>query len=177
MDNHHKQDSPPALVFALFHPTTPLGPLLDQLRDKGFADWDMEVVSPLPLEGIFLHKPPRIPLYVIAIIAGLVGIGVGLFLAGGTAAMYPIMTGGKPIISLPVVGIISYETMMLFAIVTTFVVTAAKIGIVHDLGLSHDPRIDEGSVGVSVRILHDERTLDLVQRLMQESGATAIEVR
>jgi len=177
MVSQEKSHSSATLVFALFHPTTPLGPLLDRLRDKGFTDWDMEVVSPLPLEGIFLRKPPRLPLYVIAIIAGLVGIGVGLFLAGGTASLYPIMTGGKPIVSPPVVGIISYETMMLFAIVTTFVVTAAKIGIIHDLGLHHDPRIDEGSVGVSVRVLHDEQTLDSVQRLMQEAGATAIEVR
>ena len=44
------------------------------------------------------------------------GIVAGFGLASGTASLYPMNTGGMPIVSLLPVGIVTYETMMMFAV-------------------------------------------------------------
>ena len=53
------------------------------------------------------RSPIRLPL--ITLIFALVGLLLGLLLAGGTAALYVARTGGKPIESGPPIGIIMYE--------------------------------------------------------------------
>lgn len=164
------------VVWGLFDPAVSLSPVLDQLRHQGIPDTLMEVISPLPLETSLLHKPVRVPLHRITILGGLTGIGVGVFFAAGTALFYPLVTGGKPIVSLPVVGLISFETMMLVAIVSTFIAMAIKIGFVHQSGLDHDPRIDDGVVGVSVQTGEDKDKAQAIVRLLREAGAADVEI-
>src|SRR5438270_572069 len=151
-DNNDRPDT----VLALFEPTTAIEPVLEQLRAQGIPDRNLEVDSPLPLDPGLMHKPIRVHLYVITIIAGLVGIGAGIFFAGGTAAFYPLLTGGKKIVARPVVGIISYELMMLFAIVCTFVAMVIKIVGDRRAPFRQDPQIGEGRIGIVVRMQHDE---------------------
>ena len=165
------------VVWGLFDPAISLSPVLDQLRERGIPDVLMEVVSPLPLEVSLLHKPDRIPLHRITIIAGLVGIGIGVFFTVGTALLYPLVTGGKPVVSPPVVGLISFETMMLLAIVSTFLAMAIKIAFVHQSGLDKDPRIDEGVVGISVQVGEDTARAQSISRLLEKAGAAEVEIR
>lgn len=165
------------VILGLFDPKTSLSPVLDQLRSQGIPDALMEVLSPLPLETPLLNKPGGIPLHRITIMGGVVGIGVGIFFAAGTAWLYPLVTGGKPIVSIPVVGIISYETMMLVAIVVTFLAMAVKIGFKQQSGIRQDPRIDEGAVGLSIQVGDDTAKAESVSRLLQEAGASEVEIR
>jgi hypothetical protein len=165
------------LVYALFDPTTPMVPVLQRLRNVGVPEDAIEVVSPIPCPESLIGKPVVVPLVLITVLAGLVGIAVGVFFAGGTASLYPIMTGGKPVVAPPVVGIISYETMMLLAIVTTFGAMLIKILVTAPSRLSHDPRIDEGAVGVAVQLEADDSREAVVSGLLQEAGATTIERR
>ena len=122
-DRAYKKD----YLVGMYDPITPVTPVLDQLREAGIEPAAVDVLSPLPLPGAGMERSVHIALYLITIIAGLVGIGVGIFFAGGTAAMYPLMTGGKAIVARPVVGIVSYETMMLLGIVITFFVMVMRI--------------------------------------------------
>lgn len=165
------------VVLGLFDPRVSLSPVLDQLRGQGISDVLMEVLSPLPLETALLKKPVRVPLHRITIIGGIIGIAVGIFFAGGTALLYPLMTGGKPIVSSPVVAIISYETMMLVAIVSTFVAMMVKIAFLQQSGLQHDPRIDEGVVGLSIQVGSDAEKAHAISRLLGEAGASNVEIR
>lgn len=165
------------VVLGLFDPRTSLPPVLDQIRNQGIPDIFMEILSPLPLETALLNKPVRIPLHRLTIIGGIVGIGVGIFFAAGTALLFPLVTGGKPIVSIPVVGIISYETMMLMAIVVTFLATAINIAFVQQSGLRNDPRIDEGSVGLSIQVGNDTAKAHSISRLLQQAGASEVEIR
>ncbi len=164
-------------MLGLLDPTTSLSPVLDQLRSQGIPDVGMEIMSPLPLESSLLNKPVRTPLYLITIVGGIVGIGIGIFFAAGTALLFPLVTGGKPIVSNPVVGIISYETMMLVAIVVTFLSMVVKIAFVQQSGLRNDPRIDEGSVGLSIQVGNDTAKAHSISRLLQEAGASEVEIR
>jgi hypothetical protein len=167
------------LLYALFDPATPILPVLARLRTIGVPEDAMEVMSPIPRLEALTGKPLRSttipPLVLVAMLAGLVGIAVGLFFAGGTAAMYPIMTGGKPIVGRPIVGIISYETMMLVAIVTTFI--AMLIKILSRSRLSQDPRIADGAMAVAVHLGDERPGASTIMTVLREYGALSIEHR
>lgn len=165
------------LIFALLPPAASVRPLVEQLRKEGVPDEAIQVHSTLPLAQVDLRAPPRIPLSMITIIAGLIGIGVGMFFAGGTAALYPILTGGKPIVALPVVGIISYETMMLLAIVATFIVMAIRIRHDRIPAIGHDPRIDDGYLGVAIVMTPGDPRIPSIQTLLKSAGAVEMQTR
>jgi mono/diheme cytochrome c family protein len=133
------------------------------------------VLSPLPLSEEASGRIAGIPLHVLTSLAGVVGIGVGLFFAAGTAVMYPLTTGGKPIVAPPIVGIISYETMMLFAIVTTFLAVAISIRYTNRAIRSRDASIDDGLIAVIVQVPVFGTVAGAVQEVLERAGA--IEVR
>ena len=77
---------------------------------------DIEVISAEPIHEIesLITGKSRLPIFVLG--GAFLGIAAGYFLASGTAQLYPINTGGMPIVSLLPVGIVTYEAMMLFAV-------------------------------------------------------------
>ena len=77
---------------------------------------DIEVISPEPIPEIesLIAGKSRLPVFAIA--GALTGAAAGFMLASTTARLYPISTGGMPIVSLLPVGIVTYETMMMFAV-------------------------------------------------------------
>ena len=157
-------------VTALYPHDVEIAPLLQSLRNSGVSDAQIAVMTPLPLSERASARLGITPLYLITIVAGLVGIGVGIFFAGGTAAMYPLMTGGKPIVAAPVVGIISYETMMLLAIIVTFVATIAGIRYAQRAVGERDARIDDGYIMVVVSVPSDTAQVMLVRALLQRAN-------
>lgn len=164
------------VVFGLFEPKTPMRPVIDRLHEMKFQAEAIEISSAAPIPA----RPAmvgwrRLHLFHVTMIAGAVGILFGILLTGGTALLYPLRTGGKPIVSPSIVGIISYEMMMLFAIVATFMTMVAQIVRSRRAGVGHDPRIDEGFVGVSVRIDREDPRSGSVRDLFQEAGAVEVE--
>jgi hypothetical protein len=106
--------------------------------------------------------------------AGVAGVFLGIALAGGTAWLYPIHTGGKPLVAYPIVGLISYETMMLCAILAT--VAALVISIRRSARRNaRIPELEEDEVAVVVRLGADDPREHQVRRLLQDTEA--IEVR
>lgn len=167
MDDHE-------VITALYPHDVELDALLQSLRDSGVSDAQVAVLTPLPLVERASARIGAVPLYAVTIVAGLVGIGVGLFFAGGTAALYPLMTGGKPIIAAPIVGIIAYETMMLLAIVTTFVAMIVAIRRSHRGVGARDPRIDDGSMAVALSTPTDPAQVTMIRALLQRAGPLEI---
>ena len=160
---------------ALFHNDVKLEAVVQSLREAGFSDEQVSIMTPLPWSEQASARVGVMPLYLVTMIAGLVGIGVGIFFAGGTAAMYPLMTGGKPIVALPVVGVLSYETMMLLAIVTTFVTMIVGIRRAHRNIPERDARIDDGHVALSIVLPPDTHHITMLKHLLERAGA--LEVR
>ncbi len=157
-------------LLATFAPDTDLDPLSLQLNQAGIPKEHMSLLSPIPFgEPPGSERRPFWP-YAVTIAAGLVGIGVGVFFAAGTAAMYPLKTGGKPIIGAPIVGIISYETMMLLAVVTTFLTMMIRIRRSHRLTVDRESRIDDGKIALSIQHLHPGQE-SAVRRLLERAGA------
>ncbi|HEY6085527.1 MAG TPA: quinol:electron acceptor oxidoreductase subunit ActD [Nitrospira sp.] len=158
-------------VQALFKPDIDVDAVVEQLHSAGVTEECIHVLSPLPLKEKASDRIIGIPLYVVTFLAGLAGIGVGIFFAAGTAAMYPLMTGGKPIVAPPIVGIISYETMMLVAIVTTFVAMVIKIRSTTGNLHIRDARIDDGRIAVTVRVPCVGSRANAVTEVFERSGA------
>jgi mono/diheme cytochrome c family protein len=164
-------------VLALFEPSSDPESFVKELRKAGVPEDAVEVLSPLPLHEAALLRPARVPLHLIAIIAGLVGIGIGVMVAAGTALLYPIVTGGKSIVAPPVVAIIAFETMMLVAIVTTFVAMIIRLRSERRNTGERDPRIDDGLIEVFLSLPSDSARLKTVQALLQQAGALEIQHR
>ncbi|MSP78660.1 MAG: DUF3341 domain-containing protein [Dehalococcoidia bacterium] len=149
----------------------------DNLNAAGFNDFEVLSGSPYP-EGAFGEKPPRHKLYVFPLIGAMCGFTVGLLLTAGTQIAYPMVTGGKPILSLPPMAIISYEGTMLGAVLFTI------LGVIFEsrlprprLGL-YDTRITEGYIGLFVtapeeqiaraeKALRDGRAVDVKSTLQR----------
>lgn len=161
-------------IIALYPPEVEIDPLVRSLSEAGIAPEQIDVMTPLPLQERASAKAGPVPFYAVTILAGLVGIGIGLFFAGGTALLYPLMTGGKPIVGVPIVAIISYETMMLAAIVTTFVLMIVVIKRAQSVAVPRHSKIDDGYIMLAVSLPTDPDLMSQVQTRLQQAGAVEI---
>ncbi|WP_447980081.1 quinol:electron acceptor oxidoreductase subunit ActD [Candidatus Nitrospira bockiana] len=157
-------------LFALYQPSTAIEPILDRLRAQGVSRESVDVLTAVPQIPSASARWGPLPFFVITIVAGLIGIGVGVFFSGGTAALYPLRTGGKPIVAFPVVGIISYEVMMLLAVVTTFIVLIVRIVRLSRAAEHYDVRIDEGFLGLVVRLDATDPRRDRIESALRADG-------
>jgi cytochrome c5 len=164
-------------IIALYPPETEIDPLIRSLSDAGVDEEQIDIMTPLPLEERASARIGPLPLYAITIIAGLIGIGIGIFFAAGTALLYPLMTGGKPIVGKPIVAIVSYETMMLLAIVATFVTMIVAIKRSHRTTLPRDSRIDDGCIMLTVQVPSDSSLEIQIRGLLQQARPLDVYVR
>ena len=162
-------------ILGLFEDIDHAAGALNRLRGEGgTAAEDLMVLSSVPFpEGVLeVDKSPiRLPL--ITIVFALVGIGAGIALAGGTAELYLIRVGGKPISAVPPTGIIAYEMMMLFALTAAFFAALFEMRLPSWRAKVYDPRISEGLIGIAAHCA-DEKQAVRAERFCRESGATDV---
>ncbi|MCE2465137.1 MAG: DUF3341 domain-containing protein [Dehalococcoidia bacterium] len=145
----------------------------DGLQRMGISDNDYDFLTGAPYpEGAFGEKESSHRLYVFPFVGALCGLTAGILLTSMTQMAYPLVTGGKPILSLPPMAIVTYEGTMLGAILFTV------LGIIFEsrlprpsLGL-YDDRITEGYVGVLVECEPEE--VDRVEQVLTQAGAEDI---
>mgnify|MGYP000855448498 FL=1 len=159
-------------LIALFPPDADLDSVRLSLEESGISQDQIALLTSVPLKSASATDGTSQPLwpYAITMAAGLVGIGVGVFFAAGTALLYPLMTGGKPIVSAPIVGIISYETMMLLAIVVTFITMIVRIRRARRASVDRETRIDDGKIALSVSFAEGNQE-QRVKTLLEMAGA------
>ena len=144
-----------------------------RLRQAGFTDNDFDVLSGTPYpEGTFGERIAAHKLFIFPLIGAICGFSVGLLITAGTQLSYPMVTGGKPILSIPPMLIIMYEGTMLGAIIFTV------IGVIFEsrlprFGLGvYDSRITEGYIGLLVACPEDR--VGHTAQLLRESGAEEV---
>ncbi len=145
----------------------------DALQRAGVsqADYDFLTDAPYP-EGAFGERPERHRLYIFPFVGALIGLTVGILLTSMTQMAYPLVQGGKPILSLPPMAVVTYESTMLSAIIFTI------IGIVFESRLPklkqglYDTRITEGYMGVLVHVEEDQ--LPQVSGILTQAGAVDV---
>src|ERR687886_1137310 len=136
-------------LLAVFREPEAVADAMDALRGAGFTGRELTVLSGTPYpEGAFGEEPVRHRLYVFPFIGAACGFAVGLLLTIGTQLSFPLVTGGKPILSIPPMINVIYEGTMLGAIVATVAGVLFESRL-PDLGdAPYDPRISEGYLGV-----------------------------
>lgn len=93
---------------------------IESLRAAGFEE--LEVYSPIPApeleEAMGIHSSP---VRRWALIGGITGCSLGFLLPTGASLAYPMVTQGKPLVSIPVFVVIMFElTVLLTGIFSLF---------------------------------------------------------
>jgi hypothetical protein len=134
-------------------------------------DYDFLTDAPYP-EGAFGERHESHRLYIFPFIGALVGLTIGIILTSMTQLAYPLTQGGKPILSLPPMAVVTYESTMLSAIIFTI------LGILFESRLPkvkkglYDTRITEGYIGVLVNV--EEEQLTQVSGILTQAGAVDV---
>ena len=160
-------------MLGVFRDADEVARAVESLRSAGIAGDDVEILtdSPYP-EGAFGEDRHRHRLYVFPFVGAACGLAVGLMLTVSTQISYPMVTGGKPVLSIPPMINVMYEGTMLGAILFTI------IGIIFEsrlpnLGAApYDPRISEGYLGVLVR--RTGGRVNAAERALRDSGAVDV---
>jgi hypothetical protein len=88
---------------------------LKELLDRGAPRESIQVVSPYPVEGVDeLLRAPASRLRVFTLLGALTGLLAGFAFTIYTVLSWPLMVGGKPIVSIPAFVIIAFELTILF---------------------------------------------------------------
>tara|TARA_Y100000758_G_C16034248_1_gene415769 strand:- start:542 stop:1054 length:513 start_codon:yes stop_codon:yes gene_type:complete len=145
----------------------------EALERTGLSNEDFDFLTDTPYpEGALGERHSSHRLYVFPFIGALLGLTTALLLTTATQISYPLITGGKPVLSVPPMAIISYEGTMLGAILFTV------IGIIFESRLPsmkkqiYDDRITEGHIGVVVTC--DESKVNDVEQALMQAGAIDI---
>ena len=142
----------------------------DALQRVGLTneDYDFLTGAPYP-EGAFGERETTHHVYVFPFVGALCGLTAGILLTSMTQMAYPLVTGGKPILSIPPMAIVTYEGTMLGAILFTV------LGILFESRLPsartslYDDRITDGLIGVLVTCEDDQ--VDRVEQALTQAGA------
>ncbi|TAK33145.1 MAG: DUF3341 domain-containing protein [Chloroflexota bacterium] len=159
-------------VLGLFENADGAAEAVNRLQQAGFGVTDLDVLtgSPYP-DGAFGEPPTRHRLYVFPFVGAACGLAIALLVTIGTQLGYPLVTGGKPILSIPPMINVCYEGTMLGAVMFTV------LGILFEsrlpgVGRIYDPRISSGYVGVAIGAA--PARIGEVEGILRDAGAADI---
>jgi hypothetical protein len=126
---------------------------LEELRAKGYHD--LEVYTPAPIheiEDVMERDRPVSRVRLFTLIGGLTGTASGFILTIWSAMQWGLVTGGKPIASIPPFVVIAFEMTILFGGLST-VLGMVLLGRLPRFRPSpgYDPRFSNDRFGVAVR--------------------------
>ncbi|MFQ5679984.1 MAG: DUF3341 domain-containing protein [Gemmatimonadota bacterium] len=148
---------------------------IERLREAGHVE--LEVFSPIPSpeleEAMEIHSSP---VGMWALIGGITGCTTGILLTAGTSLAYPLVTQGKPIVSVPVFIVVMFElTILLTGIFALFSMLVHARRPKLSLSPNYRPHfsVDRWGVFVPLAAEHDRSQ---AERLVRENGAVEVEV-
>ncbi len=144
------------------------------LREQGHQG--LSVFSPVPHHDIehALGQKSSLVRWV-TFTGGLLGITGGFSLCIYAGLSYPMVTGGKELISIPPFVIIGYESMILLAGISNLIGMLALARLPQTQSRApYDPRFTEDKIGIWVPCSGDEARK--VEQLMRGNGAEEVKV-
>jgi hypothetical protein len=144
-----------------------------RLREAGHTD--LEVWSPVPAPGLEeamdIHGSP---VGRWALIGGMTGCITGLLLTAGTSLGYPMVTQGKPIVSIPPFIVVMFElTILLTGIFALMAMLVHARRPQLELSAYYRPEFSVDRFGVFVSV--DEWSRSEVEQLVRDAGAVKVE--
>lgn len=126
---------------------------VDGLIREGFVETQIDSLSSVPYpEGVLVRCKRRTWFRWLTLGGGLSGAVAGFALAAGTAWLYPVQTGDKPIIALYPTAIVCFEVAMLCAIIGTMAGMLLEMGLPAIRTRPYDPAIADGCIGICLTI-------------------------
>ena len=160
-------------MLGIFRDADAVAQAVESLRNGGMPADDIEVLSDSPYpEGAFGEGHHQHRLYVFPFVGAACGLAVGLMLTISTQLAYPMITGGKPVLSIPPMINVMYEGTMLGAILFTIMGIIFESRLPNLSAAPYDPRISEGYLGVLVR--RSRGNVSGVERALRDAGAVDI---
>lgn len=129
--------------------------------------------SPMPSHDLehALHPTPS-PVRLFTLVGGLTGAAAGFALPTLTSLDWPLVTGGKPIISIPPMVIIAFELTILFAALSTVAGLFINARLPRARSqVIYDPSFSAGNFGVFVSANGNSAK---AREIMMQSGATSV---
>ena len=100
-------------ILGLFTDENVVADTMDAMNNEGYDNHEYDVLTGTPYpEGTFGEAEPVHKLYRWPLMGAVCGFIIGLLLTVGSQLAYPVVTGGKPILSIPPMAIILYEGTM-----------------------------------------------------------------
>lgn len=143
------------------------------LRKEGFDE--ITAFAPFPehdIEHALGYGPSPVRLF--TLVGGLTGAAAGFAFTIFTAMDWPLVTGGKPILSIPAYVVIAFEMTILLGVISTVIGVFWNMRI-PDLKTSvvYDPEFTAGSFGVYVTAPSDR--LGAARAILESSGPTKLQ--
>jgi hypothetical protein len=147
---------------------------VDRLVKAGFPEETITSLTSAPYpDGVIVKTDQRTWFRWMSAAGGVFGACAGFLLAAGTAYVYPVQTGDKPIIAYFPTGIVTYELGMLFAILGAIVGMFLEMKLPPRKERPYDPAIGDGSIGISVSVSPGDQT-SRAESVLKEAGALRI---
>ena len=143
-----------------------------EMRRLGYNN--LTVFSPVPRHEIEeALEGEKSPVRLFTLSGGILGGLTGLILTIATSLHYPMITGGKPIVSIVPFLVIVFELTILFGALATILGMLINIRLPRiRLELGHDSRLSEDRFGLWVRCSAD--AAQRVQDLLHAAGAEEV---
>jgi len=161
-------------ILGLFQQPEPAADAMDGLKEAGFELGTFDVLTGTPYpEGAFGEHVPQHRLFRYPAFGAIIGFTLAVFLTSVTQLAYPMVTGGKPILSIFAMLIIMYEMTMLAGVIATVVGIVIESRLPNMKPGIYDTRITEGWIGVVVTFDDDSKVAD-AEGVLNKAGALEI---
>jgi hypothetical protein len=146
-----------------------------ELRARGVRS--IATYSPLPLddfeEALTGHGLPRSPVRLFTLVGALTGMASGFALTIWTALKWNLITGGKPVVSIPPFVPIAYElTILLGGLCTVLGLLVTTRLPSFRVPPRYDPRFSSDRFGIEVEVEPTDRKA--VEDLLRNAGAEEV---
>ena len=143
-----------------------------RLRDSGY---EVSILSPIPL-GHELEEAlgePKNHIRYFTFAGAICGFLFGIIFTLGTAAMYVLPRGGRPIFSATPTLLISYETSILIGVFFTLIGFFLMARLPYYKKRVYDPEVNVDSFGLLVDGIREDKYGE-VERVLKEHGAKEV---
>ncbi len=161
------------MLLALFEEVNRTALAVDKLRALGIDNEHVNVISGTPITEAMLGRPhqwtnvPRL-----AMGGALGGMLIGILLAFGTPALYPVYVGGQPLFPVPPSIVVLFEMTMLGIMLSTFLGVFLDARFPSYSPKVYVPEISDGYIALLIDCPAEME--DEVKKVMTEAGAESV---
>ena len=149
---------------------------LEELRAKGYHDFEVYTHVPVhEIEDVIERDRPVSPVRLFTLVGALTGTASGFIITIWSALKWGLITGGKPIVSIPPFVVIAFELTILFGGLAS-VIGAIVLGRLPRFRFTtaYDPRFTSDRFGVAVHCAPDRGAS--VREILTTTGAEEVRV-